>query len=62
MGTEAVFSIFIKVVGSGAPQKAVVAALSRAAFVLGSHEEEGEFTELPISVSKLGLDHLKRES
>lgn len=57
MGTEAIFAVFIKVVGCRAPQEAVVPALRRAAVVLGAHEQEGEFTELAISIAELHLHH-----
>lgn len=55
--TESVFAVFIKVVGGGAPQEAVVAALRRAAVVFSTHEREGEFTKLPISVAVFHLHH-----
>lgn len=55
--TEAVFAVFIKVVTGWAPQEAIIAALRCAAVVLGAHEQEGEFTELAVSVAKLHLHH-----
>lgn len=57
MRAEAVFAVLIKVVSGGAPQEAVVAALGRTAVVLGAHEQEREFTELPIGIAKLGFHH-----
>lgn len=57
MRAESIFAIFIKVVSGGAPQEAIVTALGRTAVVLGAHEQEGEFTELPISIAKLRLHH-----
>jgi len=55
MRAETVVAIFIKVVRGRAPQEAIIAALRRTAVVLGAHEQEGEFTELSISISKLRL-------
>lgn len=57
MRAESVFAIIIKVVSGGAPQEAVIAALRCAAVVLRAHEQEREFTELPISIAKLHLHH-----
>lgn len=59
--TEAIFAIFVKVGGGGAPQEAVVAALGRAAVVLGAHEQEGEFAKLALVVAKLHLHHCRKE-
>lgn len=55
--TEAIFAVFVEVGGGGAPQEAVVAALRRAAVVLGAHEQEGEFAKLALVVAKLHLHH-----
>lgn len=57
MWAKSIFPIFIKVVSSGAPQEAVISALSCAAVVLSAHKQEGEFTELSISVAKLCFHH-----
>lgn len=57
MGAETIFAVFVEVVGRRAPQEAVVAALRCAAVVLSALEQEGEFTELPISVAVLHLHH-----
>jgi len=61
VGAESVFAVVVEVVGGGAPQEAVVAAVRRAAFVLGAHEQEGELTELPVGVAKLHLHHWDEE-
>lgn len=57
MRAESIFAIVIKVVSSGAPEEAIVTALGCTAVVLSAHEQEGEFTELPISIAKLHLHH-----
>lgn len=57
MGAEAIFAIFVEVVRGGAPQESVVTALRCTALVFGAHEQEREFTELPISVAELYLHH-----
>lgn len=57
MGTEAIFAIFIEVVSGRAPQEAIVTALRCAAVVLRAHEQEGELTELSISVAIFHLHH-----
>lgn len=59
MRAESIFPIFIKVVSSGAPQEAVISALRRAAVVLSAHKQEGEFTELSISIAKLCFHHCR---
>lgn len=55
--TEAIFAVFVKVGGGGAPEEAVVTALRRAAVVLGAHEQEGEFAKLALVVAKLHFHH-----
>lgn len=62
MGAEAIFAVFIEVVTSGAPQEAVVAALRRAAVILGAHEQEGELAELSVGVAIFHLHHCRRGS
>lgn len=62
VGAEAIFAVFVEVVAGGAPQEAVVAALRRAAVILGAHEQEGEFAELSISVAVFHLHHCRRGS
>lgn len=59
VGTEAIFAVFIEVVGGGAPQEAVVAALRRAAVVLGAHEQEREPAELSVGVAVFHLHHCR---
>lgn len=60
MRAESVFAVFIKVVGGGAPQEAVVTALGRTAVVLSAHEQEGEPAKLPVSITELCLHHCER--
>lgn len=60
MGTEAIFAVFIEVVGGGAPQEAVVAALRRAAVVLGAHEQERELAEFSVGVAVFNLHHCRK--
>lgn len=62
VGAEAIFAIFIEVVTGGAPQEAVVAALRRAAVILGAHEQEGELAELSVGVAVFRLHHCRRGS
>ena len=57
MRAESIFAFLIEVVSGWAPQEAVVTALRRAAVVLGAHEQEGESTELSISIAELHLHH-----
>lgn len=57
MRTEAIFAIVIKVVSCGAPKEAVITALRSTAVVLSAHEQEGEFTELSISIAVFRLHH-----
>lgn len=59
MWAKSIFPIFIKVVSGGAPQEAVISALSCAAVVLSAHKQEGEFTELSISIAKLRFHHCR---
>lgn len=61
MGAEAIFAILIKVVSGGAPQEAIVTALRCTAVVLSAHEQEGEFTELSISIAELRLHHCRED-
>lgn len=62
MGTEAIFAVFVEVVRGGAPQEAVVAALRRAAVVLGAHEQERELAELPVGVAVFHLHHCEERT
>lgn len=62
MRAEAIFALFIEVVGGGAPQESVISTLRCTAVVLGPHEQEGEFAELSISIAKLHFHHCQNKN
>lgn len=57
MGTEAILSVFVKVVCGRAPQESIISTLRGAAVVLLIHEQERELTEFPFSITVLDLYH-----
>lgn len=57
MRTEAILSIFVKVVCGRAPQESIISTLRGAAVVLLIHEQERELTEFPFGITVLDLYH-----